>query len=123
MSSPIGHIFRSIFASMGAGNEFAIFLTERQKRAILKSVFDSYYDEMDEPRPVIFDTNRLWTTRMAILQELYPGSKVICCVRNPAWILDSVEMLIRKNALDHSRMFNDVESATVFSRAEALGRI
>lgn len=43
-------------------------------------------------------------------------------MRNPAWILDSVETLIRKNALDHSRMFNDVESATVFSRAEALQR-
>ncbi len=107
MSSPIGHIFRSIFASMGAGNEFAIFLSERQKRAILKSVFDAYYREMDEPREVIFDTNRLWTTRMSILQELFPGSKMICCVRNPAWILDSVETLIRRNALDNSRMFND----------------
>ncbi|MCB1518656.1 MAG: sulfotransferase [Hyphomicrobiaceae bacterium] len=122
MSSPIGHIFRSIFSSMGAGNEFAIFLTERQKRAILRSVFDSYYGEMDEPREIIFDTNRLWTTRMAILQELFPGSKVICCVRNPAWILDSVEVLIRKNALDHSRMFSDAESSTVFSRADALQR-
>ncbi len=122
MSSPIGHIFRSIFASMGAGNEFAIFLSERQKRAILKSVFDAYYREMDEPREVIFDTNRLWTTRMSILQELFPGSKMICCVRNPAWILDSVETLIRRNALDNSRMFNDAESATVYSRADALQR-
>lgn len=122
MSSPVGHIFRAIFAAMGASNEFSIFLSEAQKRAILGSIFDAYYGSMDEPREVIFDTNRLWTTRLPILQELFPGSKVICCVRNPAWILDSVEKLIRRNALDNSKLFNDVESATVYSRAEALQR-
>ena len=113
MSSPIGHIFRAIFEAMGANNEFSIFLTEKQKRALLGSVFNSYYSSMDEPRQVIFDTNRLWTTRLPILQELFPESKVICCVRNPAWILDSVEKLIRKNALDNSRLFGQAESAPV----------
>lgn len=122
MSSPLGHIFRAIFAAMGAGNEFSIFLTEKQKRAILGQVFAAYYGSMDDPRPLVFDTNRLWTTRLPILQELFPGSKVICCVRNPAWILDSVEKLIRKNALDNSKLFNDMESMTVYSRAEALQR-
>jgi sulfotransferase len=122
MSSPVGHIFRAIFAAMGASNEFSIFLSEAQKRAILGSIFNSYYGSMEQPRELIFDTNRLWTSRMHILQELFPGSKVICCVRNPAWILDSVEKLIRKNALDNSKLFNDMESATVYSRAEALQR-
>jgi sulfotransferase len=122
MSSPLGHIFRAIFSAMGASNEFAIFLSEKQKRAILGSLFSSFYSSMEQPRDLIFDTNRLWTTRLPILQELFPGSKVICCVRNPAWILDSVEKLIRKNALDNSKLFNDMESATVYSRAEALQR-
>jgi sulfotransferase len=122
MSSPVGHIFRAIFAAMGSSNEFAIFLTETQKRAILGSIFSAYYGSMDEPRELIFDTNRLWTSRMHILQELFPQSKMICCVRNPAWILDSIEKLIRKNALNNSKLFNDTESATVYSRAEALQR-
>ena len=122
MSSPIGHIFRAIFGAMGAENEFAIFLDEKQKRAILENLFHSYYGSMEDPRRVIFDTNRLWTTRMPILQQLFPGSKVICCVRNPAWIMDSVEQLIRKNALDNSKLFSQADGATVYSRAEALQR-
>jgi sulfotransferase len=122
MSSPIGHIVQAIFGAMGAQNEFAIFLNEAQKRAILSSVFDAYYGAMDAPRELIFDTNRLWTTRLPILKELFPKAKIICCVRNPAWILDSVEQLIRRNALDNSRLFSGHEAATVYSRAEALQR-
>jgi sulfotransferase len=122
MSSPIGHIFRAIFNAMGADNEFSIFLNETQKKALLESVFTAYYSSMDEPREVIFDTNRLWTTRLATLQQLFPNSKVICCVRNPAWILDSVETLIRKNALDNSKLFSQADAATVYSRADALQR-
>lgn len=122
MSSPIGHIFRAIFNAMGSENEFSIFIDEQQKRALLEGVFNSYYGAMEDPRDIIFDTNRLWTTRLPTLQELFPGSKVICCVRNPAWILDSVEQLIRRNALDNSKLFNNVEGATVYGRAEALQR-
>ena len=122
MSSPIGHIFRAIFTSMGAGNEFSIFLTEEQKRAILTSVFHAYYGTMDDRREIVLDTNRLWTTRMAVLQELFPGSKVVCLVRNPAWIMDSIETLIRKNSLDASRMFSPAEAETIYSRADALQR-
>ena len=43
MSSPLGHIFLAIFAAMGASNEFSIFLSEKQKRAILGQVFSAYY--------------------------------------------------------------------------------
>lgn len=122
MSSPIGHIFRAMFTAMGPGNEFSIFINDKQKRAILEGVFNAYYESLDDPRAVIFDTNRLWTAQLPILQELFPDSKVICLVRNPAWILDSVETLVRKNALDHSKMFNPQDAATVYSRAESIQR-
>ena len=120
ISSPVGQIFRAVFEEMGAKKGFSILLTEKQKRALLTSVFSSFYGSMDDRREVIFDTNRLWTARLPILQELFPDSKVICCVRNPAWILDSVEKLIRRNALDNSRLFSKGESATVYRRAKAL---
>ena len=46
---------------------------------------------------------------------------MIACVRNPAWIMDSIEQLIRRNAFDVSRIFvTPQERATVYSRAEAL---
>lgn len=122
MSSPVGHIFHSAFVAMGAGNEFSIFLSEKQKRAIFEGLFDAYYGQMDDPREIVFDTNRLWTSRLPILQELFPQSKMICLVRNPAWILDSIETLIRKNALDNSKLFANADASTVYSRAESLQR-
>jgi sulfotransferase len=30
---------------------------------------------------VIFDTNRVWTGKTAPLADLYPGARIICCVR------------------------------------------
>lgn len=120
MSSPVAQIFNASLSAMGAGNEFSIFMTERQKQDILKGIFEGYYREVSADS-VVFDTNRLWTSRLPALLRLHPGAKVICCLRNPAWILDSIETLIRRNALDVSRIFVDeTERATVFSRAEAL---
>ncbi|MEG4030920.1 MULTISPECIES: hypothetical protein [unclassified Microcoleus] len=42
---------------------------------------------------------------MPLIRELFPEAKVICCVRNLAWIMDSIELLIRRNAFDVSRLF------------------
>lgn len=120
MSSPVGAVFNASLSAMGAGNEFALFLEEEQKRRILNGIFDGYYHNVPDDS-VIFDTNRMWTSRLPALLKLYPDAKVICCVRNPAWILDSVENLVRKNAFDTTRIFsNEAERATVYSRAEAL---
>ena len=52
---------------------------------------------------------------------LFPDAKVLCCVRDVAWIMDSIERLVRKNAFEPSRLFATAEErATVFSRVEAL---
>jgi len=120
MSSPVGPLFNATLNAMGAENEFAVFFSEEQKRAILEGVFENYYRFLDT-HEVCFDTSRMWTSRLAALGQLYPQSKVICCVRNPAWVMDSVETLVRKNAFDVSRLFNNQqERSTVYSRAEAL---
>ena len=120
MTSPVGPLFNACLNAMGADNEFSVFFGEDQKRDILKGVFENYYRKMETPE-IIFDTNRMWCSRLSALQQLYPESKVICCVRNPAWVMDSVERLLRRNAFDVSRMFNTpAERATVYSRADAL---
>src|SRR5262249_28062041 len=104
MTSPVGPIFRACISAIGPENEVAVFISENQKRAILKGIFEGYYGEMPE-REVIFDTNRAWAARMSALRQLFPGAKFICCVRNPAWIFDSIERLLRKNAFDESKLF------------------
>lgn len=120
MTSPVGPVFNACLTAMGAENEFSVFFKEEQKRDILRGIFDGYYRHVDA-HGLVFDTNRMWTSRVAAVRKLFPQSRMICCVRNPAWVMDSVERLIRRNAFDVSRIFTSAqERSTVFTRAEAL---
>jgi len=55
---------------------------------------------------VVFDTNRLWCSKLPALAALFPPAKIICCVRHVPWILDSIERLIRQNRFEPSKIFN-----------------
>lgn len=119
MSSPVFNVFQATHTAMGTSNEYAIFLDEAQRARILRGVMDGYY--ADTTAPVIFDTNRMWTARLPALRLLYPQARVIACVRNPAWILDSIETLLRKNPLDATRLFGTQgELLSVYARADGL---
>lgn len=90
-----------------------------QRERLLRGLFDSFYAEHTEP--VIFDTNRAWTAKLPILMKLFPKSKVICCVRDVSWVLDSLERQFRNNTFEHTRLFNNPgERSTVYTRVEAL---
>jgi sulfotransferase len=119
MTSPVGSLFTSLYNTMGSDNEFSEFIDERQRERVLRGIFDLYYQ--DHEQAVILDTNRLWCARLPLLLRLFPGAKVLCTVRNVAWIMDSVERLVRKNAIQPSKLFNGPEqSNTVYHRVEAL---
>ena len=58
----------------------------RQTRErLLRGLFDSYYADVE--RPVIFDTNRSWNSHLPALMKLFLEAKIICCVRDVAWIM------------------------------------
>jgi len=118
MTSPVGHLFNAMLTAASARN--VVFVRDEHRERLLRACFDAYYAEEQDTR-VIFDTNRQWTTKLPALTKLFPGARMICCVRNPAWIIDSIESLIHRNAFDVSGIFspNDGRS-TVYSRAEAL---
>ncbi len=119
MSSPIAPLFNGALEQMGAGSEFYSFFDSSMRQRICRSLFDAYYHDKSEYE-VIFDTNRIWSARLHQLVELFGDFKLICCVRNPAWIMDSFECIYRKNPFDYSRMFNAANRQTVYSRCEAL---
>jgi sulfotransferase len=122
MTGPVGGLVTAVLGAMSPQNETAVFLDEAKRRAIVRAVIDAYYADVPE-RDVVFDTNRLWTSRLSLIRALYPEAKVLCCVRSVSWIMDSFERLVRRNAFEPSRLFaNPDESATVYSRTEALGR-
>ncbi len=101
------------------GGEFAVFFDDSKRAAMLRGVFDSYYAGI-QPSEVVFDTNRIWTGRAALLKALYPESRIICCVRDIGWIIDSVERMLAKNPLQLSRMFNFEPGSSVYARVETL---
>jgi sulfotransferase len=119
MSSPVAALTNATLEQTGAGSEFAPFFDEARRKDLCRALFEAYY-KGESGKRVIFDTNRIWTARLHQLVELFDDFKVICCVRNPAWIMDSFERIYRKNPFDYSRMFNPGNRLTVYSRCEAL---
>ena len=121
MTSPVGGIFNAMLAATSARTEGAVFIDEDHRERLLRAVFDAYYADI-HPEKLVFDTNRQWAAKLPALTRLFPQAKVICCVRNPAWIMDSIESLIRRNAFDLSGIFNFDPGGTVYSRVEGLGK-
>ncbi len=121
MTSPVGSIFNAMQAVTSARNEGAAFLDGGHRERLLRACFEAYYADI-HPTRVVFDTNRMWTTKLPALVRLFPQARVICCVRNPAWIIDSIEALVRRNAFDVSGIFNFEPGGTVYSRVEGLSK-
>ena len=57
-----------------------MFFDEVQRAAVLRGLFESYYNAIT-PTYTVLDTSRSWTTRLDLLARLFPDAKVICCVR------------------------------------------
>jgi sulfotransferase len=117
IQSPVVDIFTSVLRSMSS-SESAVFISDTHRKRMLRSIVNVYYSDLT-PDKVIFDTNRNWCAVLPAIAEIFPESRVICCVRNPAWILDSVERLIQHNAFIASKMFGH-DVGTVFTRVEAM---
>lgn len=123
MTSPVGSLFRGMLNQLGAGSEFGPVVTTDQRRRLSRGLFDSYYADQAGSKEVIFDTNRMWSAQMPALMDLFPGAKLIACVRNVAWVMDSIERRYRANPYEITRLFNDdTERNTVYSRVDTLAQ-
>ncbi len=122
ISSPVAPMCNALLNVMGTRNEHTTQFSEEQKRVLLSGLFSNFYGDVPGDR-VIFDTNRSWCARLPMLHQLFKSPRIICCVRNVAWVMDSFERLVQRNPFIYSRLFNDDgERSTVYSRTDALGR-
>ena len=119
MSSPVGTLIGRVQGGMGPRSEFSTLVTETQRRNILTSIFEGYYKETQREK-VIVDTNRLWCSKLPLVATLFPDAKVIVCVRDLVWIMDSFERVLRKNALGQSKMFQPKDALTAHTRVSSL---
>lgn len=115
VQSPLCDIIRSTLQMMSSA-ESAVFIDDGQRQAVLRSIVESFYGGVGG---VAYDTNRNWCSLVGLIATLWPESYLICCVRNPAWIVDSLERLVQANPLRASRMFG-FQTGTVFSRVEEV---
>lgn len=118
MSGPLAGLFGALLGEMSERNEFSVFLNDAKRERILRAVFDQYY--ADCQAEIVFDTSRAWCARMPAIAELFPAAKVIACVRQLPWILDSIERLIQRNVFSPSSIFNYTPNGTVYTRANAV---
>ena len=122
MASPVGALLSGMLGQFSAGSEFAPVIDREQRRRLLKGLFENYYADRREAR-VVFDSNRLWCAKLPAVLDLYPAAKIIACVRNVAWVMDSLERLYRGNPYENTKLFgNDAERNTVYSRVETLAQ-
>lgn len=121
MSSPIATIFAAMQRAVSAQNEAAYFINDEQRVRHLRGVFVNHYGgAIDDPGRVVFDTSRGWCAKLPLIATLFPDAKIICTVRDPARVLDSIERLVRANPLHLSGITGYESGGTVYSRCEAL---
>lgn len=118
MSGPVAGIVSTLLENMSGKNEYSIFIDDAQRERIIRAAIEAYY--ADSKAKVIFDTSRTWCARMPLLNNLYPESKVIACVRHMPWIIDSIERLVQRNVFQPSSIFNYLSGGTVYSRADGV---
>jgi sulfotransferase len=121
MTSPVGALCGAVLGQVSAGSEFAPVVGRDKRKALLRGLFDTYYDDID--KEVVFDTNRAWSAKLPLVRDLFPEAKVIACVRNVAWIMDSFERMYRANPYESTRLFGAAGArGTVYSRLEGLAQ-
>jgi sulfotransferase len=119
MTSPVADIMGVVIAEASSRNDFAFDVTDDQRTAMLRGLVENFYSVDSRPE-AIFDMSRLWCSRMGLLNALFPGVKVVACVRQLAWVLDSMERLVLKQPVSVSKVFRYDTNTTVYSRVEAL---
>lgn len=94
-------------------------LTDENKKNFIKHIFDGYYASID--RPVVFDTNRSWTSVTPLLKFIFPYTKIICCVRELKWIINSFEKNYAKNVFfDKNHLVSPDDKLNVSSRCDSM---
>lgn len=86
-------------------------------KKILRGIFDIFFDEGKE---VCFSTNRSWPVHVDVLADLFPNFKMILCVREIPYIMDSFERLNSKSPYATKSIYGHKFLPTVYDRINML---
>jgi sulfotransferase len=114
MADPLIGIIQDIYGQMS--NDTGIF-TNDQILEFVKDVVNVYYKNSND---VCFNNHRAWTANTSLAKKLYPKSKMILCVRDVPWILDSFEKLNAKNPMIQKPLYGNTLLSNVYDRCKFL---
>ena len=118
ISGPLARFTRAIIQESSAQGGYKYQCPPEKRKKLIDGLFNNYYDSL--AKEVSFDTNRGWGLLLPIVKDLYPDAKILMCVRDIGWILDSFEVLQRKNPYEFTNMFSPEENINVYTRCETL---
>jgi sulfotransferase len=119
ITGPVAMLCGVVHKKIGGTGEFSVLFDDRRCAQMLRGVFETYYTQVPGSS-VVFDTNRTWTGRAALLGTLYPECKIICCVRDIGWIIDSIERMRVKSPLKLSKLFTPQTGDSIYTRVDGL---
>jgi sulfotransferase len=117
ISDPLHSYAHSIIRDTNSNVGMEAVVPIEKRRELIRDMFDSFYRN---DTPVCFNTNRGWTADTSLLKDLYPDFKMIVCVREVPWILDSFEQLNARNPYTIKPLYHHQELANVHERARML---
>jgi sulfotransferase len=112
----LGYI-KSIIIGTDVGSGIKSLVSPEKQKKLIKGIFDNYYYDGNE---VCFNTNRSWGGSTSLIKDLYPESKIIFCIREIPWILDSFEKLHRSAPYDIKAIYGNADLPTVYHRTNYL---
>ena len=120
ISNPLNEVMtNAILAFSLTGNKTQ--MDKEQRINVLSHIIDGYYEK--DSAEVVFNTSRNWTAFLPMMDLVRPEAKVICCVRDIFWVLDSFEVLRTKDPTLHFFNNDQSESFTknnVYTRTNAI---
>lgn len=117
ITDPLATMTKGVIETSQEGPGMKVEVPVQRRRNIVRGLFDGYYQDID--KEVIFNTNRAWTLLTPQVKDLYPDARMIVCVRDIKWVLDSFELAHRKNPMSTNTVMGGL-AGTVYSRIEAL---
>lgn len=117
ITDPLAAMVKGIIETSQDGPGMKVEVPVARRKNILEGLFEGFYKHID--KPVIFNTNRAWTLLTPQIKDMYPKSKMLVCVRDINWVLDSFETAHRKNPFSTNTVTGGL-GGTVYSRIEEL---
>jgi sulfotransferase len=108
---------RSIIINTDAGSGIKSLCPEDKQRIMMRGLVENYYYDGND---VCFNTNRAWAAYTPLVRDLFPESKMVLCIREVPWILDSFEQLHAKTPYDLKAIYGNQDLPTVYQRTNSL---